>query len=270
MMVVDTHCHAGTNWFEPVEMLLHQMDMNGVAKAVLIQHGGNYDNRYLLECVRRFPGRFVAVVGMDVARPDAPAMLERIAKEQGVVGIRLRPRDRSPGDDPLAIWRKADKLGLAISCFLTDAEHAAAPEFHRLVKAMPDCTFVLEHLAGVYITRSPGSATPPYAAFRMALSLADCPNTFIKFGGLGEFAERPARLPLPLTFDEVPPLLDMAREAFGPHRMMWGSDYSPVSQREGYRNALQGPMNLGTFRTEDDGEWAFGKTALKVWKMDES
>ncbi|MFH1141830.1 MAG: amidohydrolase family protein, partial [Chloroflexota bacterium] len=166
MLIVDSHCHAGTNWFEPVEMLVHQMDMNGVAKAVLIQHGGNHDNRYLLECVRRFPERFVAVVGVDVARPDAPETLERIAKERGVVGIRLHPRDRSPGNDPLAIWRKADELGLAISCLLVDAEHAAAPEFQRLVKALPDCTFVLEHLAGVYMTRSPGSAAPPYAAFR--------------------------------------------------------------------------------------------------------
>jgi hypothetical protein len=51
MHIVDTHCHAGINWFEPVEMLLHQMNMNGVQSAVLIQHGGNYDNQYLLECV---------------------------------------------------------------------------------------------------------------------------------------------------------------------------------------------------------------------------
>ncbi|MDO8750273.1 MAG: amidohydrolase family protein [Dehalococcoidia bacterium] len=270
MLIVDTHCHAGTNWFEPVEMLVHQMDMNGVAKAVLIQHGGNHDNHYLLECLRRFPGRFVAVVGVDVARPDAPHILERLAKERGVVGIRLHPRDRSPGDDPLAIWRKAGELGLTISCFLVDADLTAAPEFQALVKALPGCTFVLEHLAGVYRTRSPGSATPPYTAFRTALNLAKYPNTYIKFGGLGEFCERPAQLPLPLSFGEVLPLLDMAKEAFGPHRMMWGSDYSPVSGREGYRNALQGPMSQGTFRTDDDREWAFGKTALEVWKMDES
>ena len=62
--IVDTHCHAGTNWFEPVEMLLHQMNTNGVQSAVLIPHGGNDDNQYLLECVQRFPGCFAAVVGV--------------------------------------------------------------------------------------------------------------------------------------------------------------------------------------------------------------
>ena len=30
MTVVDTHTHAGINWFEPVEMLLHQMTLNEV------------------------------------------------------------------------------------------------------------------------------------------------------------------------------------------------------------------------------------------------
>ena len=39
-MIIDTHCHAGINWFEPVENLIFQMDNNSVNKAVLIQHKG--------------------------------------------------------------------------------------------------------------------------------------------------------------------------------------------------------------------------------------
>ena len=62
MTIVDSHSHAGINWFEPVEMILYQMDQNGVDKTVLIQHNGNYHNRYIIECTRRFPGRFGAVI----------------------------------------------------------------------------------------------------------------------------------------------------------------------------------------------------------------
>ncbi len=69
MMIVDTHSHAGINWFEPVEMILHQMNLNGVEKTVLIQHAGNYHNRYIIESVKRFPGRFGAVVWVDVEKP---------------------------------------------------------------------------------------------------------------------------------------------------------------------------------------------------------
>ena len=31
-------------------------------------------------------------------------------------------------------------------------------------------------------------------------------------------------------------------EAFGPRRIMWGSDYPPVSSREGYLNSLRTPQ----------------------------
>ena len=204
-------------------MLLSQMDLNGVDKAVLIQHRGNYDNRYLLECMQRFPGRFAAVVGVDPSQPDATATLEGLAQESGVVGLRLRPNDRSPGGDPLSIWRKAGELGLVISCFSVDVDHVAAPEFRRLVEELPNCTIVLEHLAGVHRHISPDSVTPPYTAYRTALELARFPNAYIKFGGLGEFCIRPPRLQPQFGFDEVLPMLEMAREAFGPRRMMWAA-----------------------------------------------
>ena len=75
MTVVDTHTHAGVNWFEPVEMLLHQMTLNQVDHAVLIQHGrpehGTYDHSYLYECVKRFPGKFKVIVIVDSDKKDS-------------------------------------------------------------------------------------------------------------------------------------------------------------------------------------------------------
>ena len=47
MLIIDTHTHAGNNWFEPIEVLEFQMDRNGVDGAVLVQHGGTFDNTYL-------------------------------------------------------------------------------------------------------------------------------------------------------------------------------------------------------------------------------
>jgi L-fuconolactonase len=90
MIIVDTHCHALPHWFEPVEVLLHQMNANGVDKAALIQVRGQFDNRYIMECVQRFPGRFSAVVIVDTDAPDAPETLTRWVS-QGAVGVRLSP-----------------------------------------------------------------------------------------------------------------------------------------------------------------------------------
>ena len=114
MLIVDTHAHAGTSWFEPVESLVFQMDRNEVDKAVLVQHRGVYDNTYLFGCVARYPGRFAVAAMVDTAQDDASATLERSA-EAGAVAVRLSPMQRSPGDDPLAIWRKAAELGLAVT-----------------------------------------------------------------------------------------------------------------------------------------------------------
>ena len=258
MMIVDSHCHAGTSWFEPIELLVSQMDSNDVDRGVLIQHRGMYDNDYLLESEARFPGRFSVVAIVDTTATDASTALEEWAS-RGAVGVRLWPTARSPGPDPLAIWRKAAELGLAVSS-LGALDEFASDEFSALVAEMSDLPIVIEHLAGA----TPGDE-PPYTAFESALALANAPNTYIKVGGLGEFAERPATLRNEPWFENVPPLVEMAYDAFGPRRMMWGSDYPPVSGREGYRNALRGIVEHPALRTDEDREWVMGRTASEVF-----
>ena len=260
-MIVDTHCHAGLSWFEPVELLLYQMSANAVDKAVLVQHRGTYDNSYLIECARRFPKRFAVVVIVDASRPDAPSAMESWAA-QGAAGVRLGPTVRSPGPDPLALWRKAAELGLSVSS-LGSAEEFASDEFSALVTEVPDLPIVIEHLAGVG-----QGAQPPYTTYKKALALANYPNTYIKLGGLGEISDRPAVLKPSFAFEHVPPLVELAYDAFGPRRMMWGSDYPPVSYREGYRNALRGVAEHAALRDETDREWVMGRTALGVVRFD--
>jgi predicted TIM-barrel fold metal-dependent hydrolase len=48
---------------------------------------------------------------------------------------------------------------------------------------------------------------------------------------------------------------------------MWGSDYPPVSAREGYRNALQLVMDEFADRGEEERRLIFGETALSVFPL---
>ena len=263
MPIVDSHCHVSPTWYEPVESLLFQMDRNGVEHAILIQMMGQANNAYQTECVRKYPGRFASVVIVDTDAADAVATLQRLA-EEGASGVRLRPTVRSTGDDPLAIWRAADQLGLSVSCG-GSASDFASDAFASLVQSFPNLRIVLEHLASV---NHPATDTAQAQAREKAFALSRFPNTFIKIHGLGEFCRRAMPVTEPFPFQRpIPPLLDLAYEAFGPRRMMWGSDYPPVSGREGYRNALRLTMEQFADKSAEDRNAIFGETALSVFPV---
>ncbi|MDA0745230.1 MAG: amidohydrolase family protein [bacterium] len=255
MTLVDTHCHIGLHKYEPVESLLFHMAEAGVHKAVFIQYMGNPDNQYIVDCMAAHPGRFAATM---IVEPDDDGTQIKHWVEHGIGGIRLPAQDRAACADPLAHWRTAAELGLVVSAPCSPRA-LLSDEFQEVITTFPDLSIVIEHLAGVG-----KNAQPPYTEFKNVLNLAKHPNLTIKLSGFGEFCE------LPHPFKQIPPLADMALEAFGPKRMMWGSDYPPASSREGYNNALRFPLEYFSSLSQDERAWIFGKTALKTWKFDTS
>jgi L-fuconolactonase len=259
--LIDSHVHVAPNWYEPVESLLFHLDINEVDKAVLVQQQGQFDNSYLLECAWNYSDRLYAVVLVDVTRLDALDQLHDLA-EQGAHGIRLRPTDRSPGDDPLAIWRQAEALSLPVSC-VGSMELFADPAFVQVVEAVPNLTVIIEHLGS---GNAPDDETAPFPLRRRVFELARFPNVALKFHGLGEICPRLQPFPQPFPFDRsYLELFDLAYQAFGPDRMLWGSDYPPVSGREGYRNALSWPQEHFAHLPRTDQVALFGATAQRIY-----
>ena len=60
MRIVDSHCHAARGWYEPIEVLLSQLDRNGVELAALIQG----------EMWRKTQGHGIGELGF--VQPDRP------------------------------------------------------------------------------------------------------------------------------------------------------------------------------------------------------
>ena len=261
MLVVDSHCHVSSSWYEPVESLIYLMNANGVDHAVLVQMQGQNDNSYQFECLRRYPGKFASVVAVDTQGANAIRDLERLVSE-GASGLRLRPTVRSPGDAPLAIWRAAERLGMPISCIGSDDEFAS-PEFLALATSLSGLRIVVEHLG----SDKPINGTLPDAT-RSIFDLAHLPNIFVKLPGLGEFCSRATPVKSSFPFRRpLPTLLADAINTFGPDRLMWGSDYPPVSFREGYRNALQLPMKELQYLGKSDQELIFGGVACQTFPI---
>ena len=255
-MIIDTHCHAGENWFEPVELLLHQMELNGVSRAVLVQHGGFYDNNYLLDAAARHPGRFSIVVLVDEGSPSASDDLQ-MWSERGAGGVRLRP------NSPSEIWRKAAQLDMVVSC---RAEALDPVKFSEVISDLPSTMpVVLEHFMGARLEDT--DAKDGYKRIRPLLKIAELPNVYVKLGGLGEISYRPEVLNAKFQFEFTPPIVEMILEAFGPSRTMWGSDYPPVSNREGYRNALHGIMDHPSIADPQQVNQIMGTTAAAVFRF---
>jgi len=257
-LIIDTHCHAGQNWFLPIESLEFEMNQSGVDGAVLIQHGGTYDNDYLFVEAAKRGDRFKVVVLVDPVDSDPLGTLEKLS-EQGAAGVRIAPDGEFNAlSDVTEIWRKCGELGLVVSSIGDDKRFSNA-NFKKIIDDCPDTQIVIEHLAGV------GIADAPYTDYKSALECAQRPNTTIKVPGLGEITSRPQILLPGFHFDNIPPLFEMAYEAFGADRMMWGSDYPPSAGREGYRNTLEGVRNHPAFASGSDIDWVLGKTAERVW-----
>jgi L-fuconolactonase len=259
MFTIDTHCHASASWFEPIEVLLFQMDRNAVDKAVLIQHRGEYDNAYFLECARVNSGRFAVVGIVDTDQPNATDTLARWAGH-GMQGVRFTTRTRSPGSDQLAIWRKAAELGLVVSCLDKCAAYVS-DEFQALIKELPDLRIMIEHFG---FWSSEGSVG--HDCFPQLLELAQYPNLYLKTPGFAEYVPRPFPAQNP-AFDlaNVPPYIDMAVEAFGAERMTIGTDYPPSSAREGYTNVVSYLREyLKRFSTQQQ-EAILGETAASLF-----
>ncbi|HJP32217.1 MAG TPA: amidohydrolase family protein [Candidatus Latescibacteria bacterium] len=253
MAIVDTHCHAGLLKYEPVESLLRHMQVSGVEQAVLIQYAGNTDNEYLVDCLSRFPGKLAAAM---IVPEDDDGTAVRQWADRGIQGIRLALKARAKPTDGLAQWRAAAETGLVVSAPCRPA-WLLSSEFFEVVDTFPDLAIVIEHLGGIG-----ADAAPPYDEFRSALEgLSGRPNVSMKLPGFGEFC----RVPMP--FEPIPPLARMALDAFGPQRLMWGSDYPPVSSREGYDNSLRVPMEYFADLSETDRSAIFGDTARAIWQL---
>ena len=262
MLIIDTHVHTGDNWEEPIETLLYHMDKNGVSHAVLAQLNGHYDNSYILDCARRYGNKFKAVVILDPEDKSRPKTLEALHK-QGAAGLRINIRKPYAPEDP--VFKVAGELGIVVSV-IGKVEQFASASFKKLLDNCPKTQFCLEHLARD--ARASGDfCEPPYDGYKASLELARWPNTTVKVPGLGEIVKRPLRFPSGSVFPfaAVPPLFEMAKEAFGSKRMMWGSNFPPCAKVEGYHHALQWVRDYPAFQNGDDVEWIMGKSAAKLW-----
>jgi predicted TIM-barrel fold metal-dependent hydrolase len=235
------------------EMLLDLMKKHGVAKTVIIQviHY-RWDNSYLASVLKQYRNMFHGVARVNPEDPTAPDQLSQLTG-QGFRGVRLSPAGNASGDwirGPLMppLWKRCESLKVPMTLL---APVSRMPDAAALIEKHPDLTVVIDHMADSPIDKP--------QELEKLLALRRYPKVFVKISHTWSLSKQP--YPWADTHDQVKRLYD----AFGPSRLMWGTDW-PVSERHAtYEQTLAVVREEMKFLNEEDKSWILSKTVERVW-----
>jgi L-fuconolactonase len=248
--LVDAHVHLWNRatdpqpWIDPESMAIidrdfssgdveQMLDATGVDTAVIVQTGNSLaETRRLLD---DSGPRTAGVVGWIDLTADVAAQLEVLNSNgrRPLVGIRhLAHVDPDPGwlGRP-DVARGLTALSAHHLCFDFVVRSWQLPLAAEVAGAHPDLRFVVDHLGGIAeTTDDPGWESGLRA-------LAAHPHVYAKISGLAGLVHDPARLRR---------VVGVGVEAFGPDRLMYGSDWPLARLGAGpvaWRAAVDGLIN---------------------------
>ncbi|HJX65011.1 MAG TPA: amidohydrolase family protein [Polyangia bacterium] len=247
-MVVDSHHHfwryssAEYGWiddsmavirrdFLPAD-LKQEMGIAGVDAVVSVQARQSVEEtRWLLDLATQNP--FIAgVVGwVPLVSPTVAADLAQFAAHPKLVAIRHVLQDES---DPLFMLSADFQAGIrALRAYNLSYDiliyHRHLPQTIELVDRHPEQTFVVDHMAKPAIKQ--GTIEPWARGMR---ELARRPHVCCKLSGMVTEIGRPH-----WSLADLRPYFDVVLEAFGPERVLFGSDWPVCLVACGYARWME-------------------------------
>lgn len=216
------------------EDMVAGMDAAGVRAAVIVTtilYG--WDNGYSLEAHAAHPGRF-AVMGR--VEPFAPGVEDRVrawAAVPGAVGMRIVATTPAQREEITAgrmgpFFAAAERARVPVAIY--------APRFLRelvpVVERHPDLTLLLDHVG---LPQPPLMEPDPERFQRLPdlLALARYPNVVVKLSAAPTLSLEP------YPFADLWPHIHAIVRAFGPERVLWGSDWTRALPVVSYRDQVR-------------------------------
>ena len=235
-MIIDCHVHvwelppiapvgptaptwtAVTDEAGPTELLIEDMDSNGVDASVLVQSSGStWDNTYVAESARSNWQRFRSIGLVDPMDADNAAVAANWMDEFGMSGFRFHP-DYYPDDVVLdpdrngAMFRAIEDRGGIVKV------HNRVGNVGQMATIVPryeGIMWIIDHM----MYPEPWMAKDDWSAYRKVLDLAQHPNVVMTISDVHNRSDEG------YPFGDMHEVVRMAIDAFGIERCIWGTGY---------------------------------------------
>jgi L-fuconolactonase len=242
---------------EDLEQVLHEA---GIAGAITVQARQTLAETNWLLDLASASNLIRGVVGwVPLASSDLNRELETLAAHRKLKAVRHVVHDES---DDFYILREDFNRGVAALKefdlgydILIFERHL--PQTIKFVDRHPTQTFVLDHIGKPRIKN--GYLEP----WRTALSeLAHRENVYCKLSGMvtegnwSSWAE-----------NDLLPYFEVVLDAFGPRRIMFGSDWPVVLVASPYRRWVDIVRRMISSLSDEEQDWIMGKTAVEAYQL---
>jgi L-fuconolactonase len=277
-VIIDAHQHFWnlergsypwlTQAYGPIFKTFDETDLEpelracGVTGTVLVQSMDDYDDTdAMLMIARRWP-YVVGIVGwVPLTRPEEAARaIERFTSDQRFVGIRHLIHDdpdpdwllRDDVQEGLSLLQEKDLTFDVVAVLPRHLEHVPV-----LAQRFPRLKLVVDHMAKPPIKEG---GWAPWADLMKRAS--ELPNVYTKLSGLATAADWE-------TWDagDLRKYVDHVIEAFGPNRIMFGSDWPVSILAGGYQRVWAATQSLLEDLTSDQRAMVMGGTAIEFYGL---
>ncbi|MFD8385022.1 amidohydrolase family protein [Streptomyces sp. NPDC059679] len=256
-------------WADPIRRTFTLDDLephlaaHGVDATVVVQSSSSHEETLELLATAEASDRVAGVVGWaDLTDPGLPEVLAALRAAPG--GDRLAGLRHQVQDEPDQRWldrpdvrRGLTQLAgadLAYDLLVTPRELPAAID---VVRDLPEVRFVLDHAAKPPVA---SGARDPWD--RQLTELAALPNVVCKLSGLVTEADWDGWQP-----EQVLPYAWHVLDAFGPDRVLFGSDWPVCTLAASYDQVVDLAGRATLRLTEAERAAVFGGTAARAYGL---
>ena len=237
---------------------------HGIGGTVLVQAAPSVEEtEYMLGIADATPSVLAVVGWVDFEDHSQRATLERLSGHPKFRGVRPMIQDIEDVDwmlreDVAWGYRAVTDLDLTFDAL---GYPVHLPNFHALLRRFPDMRAVVDHGMKPRIRDAMGGrdAFADWAAGMTAM--ARDTGAFCKLSGLATEANQG------WTLDDLRPFAEHILHAFGPSRVMWGSDWPVVRLRGEYADWRGAAEKLCAGLSEGERADVFGGTARRFYRL---